>query len=277
MTKTIVTHVNPDLDAITAAWLLVRYGGSEFEHASFAFVPAGERLKDEDNNTVHVDTGLGKFDHHQEDVGQTDTCAALLVLEWLISKHQIKDQVELERMIALITDIDHFREFFWPEPTQDRYLFSLDQVLNGMKMGGFVDDEQLMRFGMQCLDGVLMSFILRVSAEEVVKEGLTFESKWGSSLGLLSSHSGAGKYALKSGHQIVVRKDPHNGMVRIKAAPHPEIDLTDVYKKIAEADSNATWYFHPSKHLILNGSSKNPDMKASRLSLEEVIDIIKSV
>ena len=34
MAKTIVTHVNPDLDAITAAWLLTRFAGREFKKST---------------------------------------------------------------------------------------------------------------------------------------------------------------------------------------------------------------------------------------------------
>lgn len=275
MAKTIVTHVNPDLDAIAAAWLLVRYGGSDFHKASFAFVPAGCRFQNEDNNVVHVDTGLGKFDHHQEDRGQEDTCAAKLVFEWLVEKKDIGDQEALQRLVSLVNDSDHFREYFWPESSDDRYVFFLDQVLNGMKQGGIVDDEGLMIFGMQCLDGILTAMKMKIAAEKVLEEGISFQTKWGKAVGFNSSHSGAGKYALKKGYKVAVRKDPNNQMVRIKAAPLDEIDLTPVYRKLVKMDPEATWYFHPSKHMILNGSLRNPEMKASKLSLDEVMRVLK--
>ena len=142
MAKIIITHVNPDLDAIAAAWLLTRFAGKDYKNCSFAFVPAGERLENEDQNCVHVDTGLGEFDHHQEDLGQEDTCAARLVFEWLVGRKKISDKEALERVVSLVNDLDHFRDYSWPQPTNDSYIFFLDHVLNGLKMGGYIDDER---------------------------------------------------------------------------------------------------------------------------------------
>ena len=107
MAKTIVTHINPDLDAITSVWLLVRFGGTDFRDASFSFVPAGERLGKEDEQVVHVDTGLGKFDHHQQDRGREDTSASKLIYEWLIDEGKIKKSEALSRMVGLVNQFDH--------------------------------------------------------------------------------------------------------------------------------------------------------------------------
>ncbi len=66
--KLIVTHMSPDLDAISSSWLIKRYL-PEWESADHDFVPAGQTLNgmqpDSDPNVIHVDTGLGRFDHHQ--------------------------------------------------------------------------------------------------------------------------------------------------------------------------------------------------------------------
>lgn len=278
MAKRIVTHINPDLDAITAVWLLVRFGGKDFVDFELAFVPAGKRLQDEDNNTVHVDTGLGKFDHHQPEMGGKHTCAALLVYEWLVSEGRIKKQEALSRLVKLVTDVDHFKEYFWPEAADDRYELILEYVLNGVKLGGHVKtDEELVKFGMKCLDGVLTSFKIRVAAEKDIKKGIEFETRWGKTMALDSSNSGVIKFALKKGFRVVVRRDPENGMVRIKSAPLPEIDLKKVYQSLKDADKQATWYFHPSGHMILNGSLRNPQMKPSKLALDEVIEILKKM
>lgn len=277
MAKTIVTHINPDLDAITAVWLLVRFGGQDFEEAQLAFVPAGERLRDDDPDLVHVDTGLGEFDHHQEKRGHEDTSAAKLVFEWLVARERMKEEEELRRIVNEVRDVDHFREYFWPNPTADRYEFMLHEVLNGIKMGGGVkNDHELVHLGMRALDGVLTAFRIRRSAEEAISQGITFETRWGKTIALESSNSGAIKLALKQGYRVGARKDPELGMIRIKAAPLPEIELSAVYKKLVEADPRATWYFHPSGHMVLNGSTRNPKMRASTLGLNEVIAILKA-
>jgi hypothetical protein len=278
MAKRIVTHVNPDLDAITAIWLLVRFGGDEFVDSKLSFVPAGERLEGEDQNTVHVDTGLGKFDHHQPEMGDVNTSAAKLVYEWLVSQGRIQKNDGLRRLVDVVNDVDHFREFHWPEPVSDRYELFLEYVLNGVKSGGYVkSDEELVEFGMKCLDGVYVSFKIRIAAEKDFEKGISFETKWGRALAVESSSSGVVKFSLKKGYKVVVRRDPELGFVRIKAAPVEGIDLSEAHEKLRKADPEATWYFHPSGKMILNGSTRNPKMRPSKLGLDEVIEILKLV
>ena len=92
--KTIVTHFAPDLDGITSIWLLKTFL-PEWKEAAIAFVPAGKTLQDtpvdSDLEVVHVDTGFGKFDHHQSN---EDTCAALLVYESLGKKDEALEKSE---------------------------------------------------------------------------------------------------------------------------------------------------------------------------------------
>ncbi len=56
-----------------------------------------------------------------------------------------------------------------------------------------------------------------------------------------------------------------------------DIDLTPVYKKLSKMDPDATWFLHISKRMLLNGSSKNPSMKGSRLTLSEVVEVLQNV
>ncbi len=77
--STIVGHLAPELDCLTAIWILTRFGGAK--NAALAFVPAGETLDgrpaDIDPRVVHVDTGGGRFDHHSRH--DQHLCAAELV------------------------------------------------------------------------------------------------------------------------------------------------------------------------------------------------------
>ena len=89
----IVTHHAPDLDAVASVWLLKRFDTHKFKDAPVAFVNPGDTIsKDElkkfDNisEVVHVDTGLGEFDHHQPDRAKMNICAASLVMEYLTQK-----------------------------------------------------------------------------------------------------------------------------------------------------------------------------------------------
>src|SRR5437764_1218415 len=93
--KIIVTHASPDWDAITSVWLLKRFLEG-WEKAEVQFVPAGERLRKassvkrqalsvieliDENEVIHVDTGLGPLDHHQ--TSDKNVCAASLTWEYV--------------------------------------------------------------------------------------------------------------------------------------------------------------------------------------------------
>ncbi len=276
--KIIVTHKNPDLDAIGSVWLLKKYGGKEFENAKVIFVKAGDTFRkaeaDIDEDIVHVDTGGGRFDHHDT---AEKTAAAELVYKDLLERHKVEEEdVALVRVVKFLVETDHFGAFHWPEPTNDRYLFMLEQILNGIKLGGHGNDTDLVRIGMECLDGVYSMMNILVEAEDELKEGVEFKTKFGKGLGLKSQNDATLKLAQKKGYMVVIRKDPEEGNIRIKAAPVEGIDLSEVYKHIKKKDKKGTWFFHASGKMILNGSSKSPGQVPSDLSLEEVIGILKS-
>ena len=79
----------------------------------------------------------------------------------------------------------------------------------------------------------------------------------------------------KMGYALVVRKDPRKGYLRIKSLPKDDIDLTPVYNVLAKRDPAATWFLHASRHMILNGSTKNPEMRPTTLKLAQIIDVLK--
>jgi hypothetical protein len=276
MKKIIVTHFNPDLDALCAVWLLKRFG-QNFEEAVVQFVPAGETYKnskvDEDENIIHVDTGLGRFDHHQL---EAKTCAAKLVFNYLKSKRkELSSDKALIQLIEVVRQIDHFEEVLWPAPTSDHYNFQLDQLLDGLKNAGKADDDDLVDLGLRCLDGVYSSLKIKNKAKEELEEGVEFMTKWGKAIGCLTQTNEVLKLGQKQGYVLVIQKDAKTDHVRIKARPDSKVDLTEVKERLAKLDPQATWYLHISKRMLLNGSTKNPEMKPSKLSLKKVIEVLK--
>lgn len=284
MKKLLVTHQNPDMDAIGGVWLLKRFDKKTYGEALVTFVPAGNQVDEEQlvalkvslEETTHVDTGGVDFDHHDEKgVGQS---AVGMILDYLHETYpELKKDEALSRMVAFIHKTDLFESYFWPEVTNDRYMFMLEDILNGFKLGGYGDDHDLLRLGSECLDGVYSIMKIRVEAEAELKAGLPFTTKFGKAIALTTSNDAVIKLGQKMGYTIVVRKDPNMGNIRIKAAPLSEIDLTPIYAAIVARDSVGTWYFHPGKHMLLNGSRKHMGQKASPLALDEVVEIIKSV
>ncbi len=272
--KTIVTHIGPDLDAITSVWLVKTFF-SYWEEAALAFVPAGTTLEkkpaDSDGEVWHVDTGFGKFDHHQTNA---DTCAALLVYEEL-KKTRGEDEA-LRRMVEVVNDIDHFREVFYPNPTADFWEFSLATQIDGWRLLFADNPIKIVELGMQALDAIYKSFQNKVWAQKELKEkGIEFETKWGKGVGIETVNDEVVHLGQKMGYVIVVRKDPKKGYLRIKSLPKDEIDLEPIYNTLKQQEPEATWFLHASHHMILNGSSKNPDMKPSKKPLKEIIEVIK--
>jgi hypothetical protein len=269
--KTIVTHIGPDLDAITSIWLIKTFF-PDWEEAILAFVPAGLTLQgmvpDSDPEIWHVDTGLGKYDHHQDN---RDTCAAKLVYEDIVKRGKGSDA--LDRMLHVINDIDHFRQVHFPNPDADYWYFGLEIQIDGWRLMYNDNWMKVVDLGFQSLDAIFKMFQNKVWAERELKnKGVIKESKWGKVIGVETVNDEAVTIAQRMGYAIAVRKDPNKGYVRIKASPSETIDLTPVYERLKAKDPTATWYLHPSYHMILNGSSKNPSMRPSTLTLLEILE-----
>lgn len=102
-----------------------------------------------------------------------------------------------------------------------------------------------------------------------------FQSPWGKAFGIETANDEVVHLGQKTGFTLVIRRDPKKGYVRIKALPKDDIDLSAVYTTLKKKDPNATWFLHAGRHMILNGSSKNPDMVPTTLTLSELIDTVK--
>ena len=295
--RRITTHKSSDLDAVTSVWLLKRFMPG-WEDAEVAFVNAGERLPGTYENegqaietidgieTIHVDTGMGALDHHQ--TGDNNICGASLTLEFVLkneestlNKHDNKREA-VKRIVELVIDDDHFQEVYYPEADADIYEAGIVGIIQGYKILHKGDDNALVEFSFELLDDILHNLESKIWAESEIKEkGVEFESRWGKAIGVETINDEVLKRAQMMGYTVSVRKDPSGGFVRIKALPDKRggeslnIDLSDAYQKIREMDPESSWFLHASKRMLLNGSSKNPEMKGSSLTLEQVIEVLK--
>ncbi|MCL5970525.1 MAG: hypothetical protein M1450_03430 [Patescibacteria group bacterium] len=302
--KIIVTHNSPDWDAIAAVWLIKRFLPN-WADAEVKFVPAGDRIESSklkaqsskliepigkigEDEVIHVDTGLGALDHHQTESG--DVSSASLTFDFIKREPEKESQTldkgkqeVIERMVRIIVDVDHFKEVFWDNPTADYHEFSFLGILEGIKLEKPGDDLYFVNFGMECLDAILHNFENRLWAEKEIKEnGRKFETKWGKGIGIETINDAVLKLAQKMGYVVVVRRDPRKGYVRVKARPSlknekEDIDLTGLYEKLKKMDPDATWFLHVSKKMLLNGTAKNPKMKPTKLSLDDIIKALETI
>ncbi len=274
--KTIVTHVSPDFDGIPAIWLLRKFH-PDFADAKLAFVPAGQKYSsqpvDSDPDIVHVDTGMGRFDHHQSD---DFTCAAQLVYEWLVGEGYVDAGDEaLARMIKIITELDHgWDNYKWCEPENDRYEFMLANVLVGWKILYARQEDKYIELTMSGLDAVWRLLQFKVKADKEIGQGKKFKTRWGEGIALMSENQSILDLGIKKGFAVVLTKDPNRGNVRITGSSRANVDLTSAYELAKQKDPQATWFLHASKVLLRNGSSRNPTMVPTKLTLEEMIEIL---
>lgn len=285
--KLLVTHLAPDLDAIGSLWMLKRFDERNYADAKLAFVNPGETLDlrvaaDQGfsaEDVVHTDTGLGTFDHHQPERGMKRICATSLVYDYICDIHpEFKKDKALSYISEYVTAIDHFEENAWEEADHFKFTFLLQNIIDGLRLVGLHDDHSMCHFGFTCFDGVYASLKEQIGAEEAIEEkGRSFETKWGRALAIESANDETIKLGQKQGFVLVVRKDPGKGNIRIKAVPDKGIDLTSISEAIKKKDAVGTWYFHPAKTMLLNGSSKSNNQTPSPLSLDEVVSIVKQV
>ncbi len=312
MMKYVVTHTSPDWDALGSVWLIKKYLPG-WQEAGVKFVPAGQRIKNSKfkiqvggelkqvtgdvienigrDEYIHVDTGLGPLDHHQTD--DMHVCGMSRTWEYIRRENQeiegenrmTDEHVEaISRIVNIIVQIDHFQEVFWGDPVADYQEFSLNGTLDGLKLAKPNEDETYLTYGIESLNALVHEFENRIWAEKEIKQkGTEFASRWGKGIGFETINDAVLKLSQKIGYEIVMRKDPHKGYVRIKLRPakvdtmQKGGDLTLAYENLCKIDPQATWFLHISKKMLLNGTPKNPDMVPTRLSLQEIIKVLSGV
>ncbi|OGD86967.1 hypothetical protein A2870_04315 [Candidatus Curtissbacteria bacterium RIFCSPHIGHO2_01_FULL_41_11] len=276
MAKTIVTHHSPDFDGIPAIWLLKKFH-PDFTDAKVAFAPAGGTYNgepvDSNEDIVHVDTGMGRFDHHQTN---DFICGAQLVYEWLVKEGYIKDDEAIARMVKIFTEVDHAWDVYkWPEPASDRWEFNLHNIMVGWKMNYPKQDEKIVEWTVHALDAVYKVMQNKVAAEKEVEGGKKFKTRWGEGVAIYTANDAVLDAAMKGGYAVVARKDPGRGYIRVTGSNEHNVDLTRAYEICKEKDPDATWFLHASKVLLRNGSTRNPTMKPTKLELEALIEILE--
>lgn len=277
--KTIVTHISVDLDASASVWLILRYL-PDWNEADLKFVSAGTTLNsmqpDADPDIIHVDTGLGRFDHHH--IEDRNLCAAKLVLNFLYQNHHVldTDYEALERLMKFVILDDNFADVYLPNPDDDVYDFGLHRIIDGLKRS-LKDDIERCDVIFKMLDASLQVLKMKIRAEKEIEQGYTFTSKFGKSLALDSENESVIKLALKKGYEFVLLHYSNDNTYRIKTIPSTKFDLTPLYEAIKKLDPKATWFLHISKNMLLNSSLKRPDAVPSSLPLKTVIEIIKKL
>ncbi len=261
----IVGHLSPDLDCLTAIWMLLRFGN--MADAELHFVPAGETLDhrppDATPHIVHVDTGNGRYDHHHR--GAQNLSSAELVRRAIRPYDRA-----LERMVKQVTLIDN------AQASGDGGFFNISALITGYNLLFPTKPHHVAYAMLPNLDAWYEHELRQIRLEQAFGEHLTFSTPWGKGIAMESADGGSSKLAYAQGAILYAYRDG-NGWMGIAAQSRSSVDLSDVYADLQERDPGADWYLHPNKRLLLCGTPKSPPRTPSRLSLAELVEIIQRV
>jgi hypothetical protein len=260
----IVGHLAPDLDCLTAIWILMQFGGAA--NATLEFVSAGRTWQDapvdSDPSIVHVDTGGGRFDHHQRKA--RNLCAAELVRRAIAPS-----DVALERMVRQVCQIDNATA-----PAGEQGFFNITSLITGYNLL-FPNRPRHVAYAMFPNLGAWHEHESRqIRLEAAFARRLEFETPWGLGIAMESDDGGSSKLAYRHGAVLYAYRDGH-GWMGIAAQSRSNVDLSPVYQDLRHIDQGADWYLHPSHRLLLCGSATAPPRMASRLTLPELVRVIQ--
>jgi hypothetical protein len=261
---TIVGHLAPDLDCLTAIWILVRFGGAG--NAALQFVPAGQTLHnrppDEDPRIVHVDTGGGRFDHHRPDA--QGVCAAELV-----RRSVAPDDEALARLVEQVNQIDHASA-----PRGSQGFFNVNALVSGYNLL-FPNRPHHVAYAMlPNLDAWYEHEQRQIRLEKAFARRVEFETPWGLGIALDGDDGGSSKLAYRHGAVLYAYRN-EQGWMGIAARSRSNVDLSPVYHDLRIIDRDADWYLHPGKRMLLCGTPKAPPRSLSRLTLAELVRVIQ--
>ncbi len=267
--KTLVTHINPHLDDISAIWLFKRFHPN-FIDAQLEFISAslGAAKGQESEDKIFLGTGGGKFDEHKSDSGE---CATSLVWTDLrekgltpkddISVSALKELVEWSRLIDLGKyPIQPFEEF-----SVQAFIRPKDTSAESSK--------KAIELGMEILDRILEVLKQKHLSLKDWQKATQFKSTFGKSFAIESEHVDR-DFCKKQPGELFIMRNPQNKSVQY-FTPNHQIDLEPIYTKLKEVDPKADWFLHQAHHMILCGAGAAPDFIPSELSLEELIEVAK--
>jgi hypothetical protein len=283
--KKIVTHLSPHLDEIVAIWLLKSLD-SAWGDATVEFKatnPQGGEVPldevDKNPDVVYFGIGRSRFDEHRlakEEAAKVS--AAVLVWRDLVDRGLTP--ADPDRVAA----IEKLLDFVVKDDTgelksMDHWLgdFSIAALWGGFSQKERGDSEKKLAYGIP-LTEYMVTYLNNVSSSErqIKEKGSTFTSPWGPGLAIESEYSGIDPVAYRQGTVVVVGINPKLGYRRIVGKTGSEVNLEEAYHEVTKLDPESDWYLHQSKRMLLSGSHSAPNVKISRLSMNELINLVKA-
>lgn len=266
--KILVTHINPHLDDIAAIWLFKKYH-PDFKEAKIEFISAArDKAGEETEDKIFLGTGGGQFDEHKEGL---NTCAGSLVYEYLKDKGFIPENEiikgALEKLVQWNKLIDTGKG-----PDSEFTEFSVQSFIR-CKDSSDLNSQKSVELGIEILERILIVLKRREHSIKDWKKRVEFTSKFTKSYAVISETIDR-EFCREQDGKVYLMYHPRFKSVQFFA---PNLDLESIYKKVKELDPAASWFLHQSHHMVICGSSSAPDSKTTKLSFEELIQVVKEI
>lgn len=269
--KTLVTHINPHLDDICGIWLFRKFH-SEFKDAQIEFISASHDLasKEETENKVFIGTGGGRFDEHKEGL---KTCAGSLVFDYLKQQNLLPtDELSkkaLERLIEWNKLVDTGKA---PDSEFDE--FSVQSFIR-TKDNASATSKRSVELGEEILNRILEVLKRREQSLLDWEKVAEFKSRFGKSYAVVSETINR-EFCRRISGELFLMYNPKYKSVQF-FTPSFDIDLAPLYQKLKSLDPEADWFLHQSHHMVICGSSSAPESKPTKLTFEQLIEVVKSL
>lgn len=300
----IAIHTNPDMDCITGAWLLQRYGN--LATAAIAFVNTGNPDRELlANATAVIDTG-GEWDparlrfdhHHLPGAAASETSAAMQVYEHLVAHSSVGSLDHLAPLANLVYAGDTGKPDYGADWSR---IVGLHAMLSGYKAwlkaqhdGGLVPgfDQAVYAYGAGLLDVLDAALKAKHLARQELAEKVVYRSTDGLLVAIRHGGPGSTQAAADDGARLVVwegqpaeveggttysiglsrvgeSQEPHCGEL-VQSALDTLAGDDPIYQELA------TWFRHPAGFIALRGSAKAPVFKPVEVDLVDVARVISA-
>lgn len=266
----IITHEKPHFDEVCATWLVSRFwpGGQD---VAISYVRNSYTEPDIDANPQRlvIGVGRGKYDEHRGVAGE---CAATLVWQ------ELKGKAALDQLGAVA--VEHILKYVLADDLgqhrgQADYAFTIPALLEGSYVASGKSSTAMMALGWQMMDALYAQERLAAALMRDWEAHREVPSRYGKVAAVVTDSSGVDDLAYSQGYDMVLIINRAGTYRGFRARAGSPIDLTPVAEAIHEQDPGANWFFHHSKHLLLLGGDHQPDATPSRLTLEDMIELVR--
>lgn len=273
--KILVTHINPHLDDICAIWLFKKFH-PDFRGARVEFLSAARegitfegKIVDSDADVVHFGIGRGKFDEHKGDIGESATSLVWMDIKKanLAPKEElaVKAYDELVEWNRLI-DTGQAPQYEFAEFSVQSFIRPLDSKPQ--------TSQKAIELGEEILDRILN--VLKRKQQSILdwEKRVEFDTKFGKTVAVTSETVDRAFCKMRDGDLFIIYNPKYSS---VQYFTPKDLDLESIYQKAKRIDPEASWYFHQSKHIIICGSHSAPGSKPTKLSFEELIEVVRSL